>query len=266
MDMEERLNLMEQKLIHIKNRNRRLVIGGIVFLGLVLAVVLFVGKTKIASAQPEKEPQSLVCDKIRTRELVLEDKLGNFRASLSVEDGKASMILVGDLVILGKKDGERRVLLSGDEDGSMIGLCNKNGKPCVMLSVNQRGAGVAIADKSKEPRIILAIQESKPLLSFWSRKHKNPGAALSVDDDGAELFLENNNSSKQVKLIAKKGGAGLGIMRAGKSRMSFSLLKNNPSMLLNGDKGNIFVTSDEKEGSFIMLKNGDKIIWETPKP
>jgi hypothetical protein len=204
MTTEERLEKLERELTKTKRRNRWL-LGGV---GLVLGMFALAWATIGTAGKAQAQATGPAKKVIHANEFILED-----------ENGKV------------------RVVLSARTDGSGLFLYDENSKELVMLAVNKAGPGLALCDAKGEPRVQLTAEDDGARLILSDEKGLS-GAALGVLKNGPELRLFDDKSKTRAMLGVNKDGPALTLCdENSRPRAVMYVFKDGPGMdLFNFDK------------------------------
>jgi hypothetical protein len=138
MTTEERLENLERELAVVKRRNRRLLFGAAICLGMIFAWLFFSQPGLLGIAQAEGPTTAPAQDKVRARSFVVQDENGKVRATLTMNKA-------GPGLVLADENGKTRAVLGEGREGCSLALVDEIGRlrcvrgpPC-HPSANPRG-------------------------------------------------------------------------------------------------------------------------------
>jgi hypothetical protein len=168
MTTEERLEKLEHKLTSAKRRNRWLLIGAAMCLGMIFAWAFFAQPGRLGTAQAEGPTTAPAQSEVRARSFVLEDEAGRVRAELMVLrpgdvavrglNDKPGTSYSGPVLVLMDEAGQVRVILNADERGKNgPGLsCHDNrGKLVAGITATNAGGVVFLSDPEGGSKTLL---------------------------------------------------------------------------------------------------------------
>jgi len=178
MTTEERLEKLENELSRVKRRNRWLLMGAGLCLGIGLAAWAFGPGAALA------QPAVAVPKEVRANSFVLEDANGKNRAALVVSKSGVAVLCLID------ENGKARAALSGDVNGPGLRLFDEKGMCRSMLYVDMEGAWLDLRDEKGAPRATLYSDAKGPAL-ILSEEGAPRAALYSVKEGGAPTLGEN---------------------------------------------------------------------------
>ena len=184
MSTEERLEMLERQMSAAKRRNRWMLAG----LGLCLGIALVawaLGPT-VATAQPAGAAPKVV----RANQFILEDERGRIRAMLAVTKD-------GPVLTLSDEKGKDRAILGVLKTGLRLSLSDEKGQMRAILAVLKHGPMFHLYDEEGKTRAALAMTSDEPSLSLSDEKGKTR-AALGVTKSGARLSLSDEKGQMRA--------------------------------------------------------------------
>ena len=164
MTTEERLEKLEKELARAKRRNRWLLRGAGLCLGLGLLAWAFGAEVALA------QPAGAAPKRVSANMFVVVDENGKRRAKLSVSKGGPSLILFDENgkgraaltvvkdrpgLILRDPNGKIRATLVVLKTGPRLGLLDENGEFCARLAVLEDGPALDLLDENGQSRATL---------------------------------------------------------------------------------------------------------------
>jgi len=262
MTIEERVNMLENRLSRTKRINLLTAICSISFTALVLFIAMRFARTNIDSKRVDEGDTV-----IRAQKFVLEDENGNMRAKLGIKSGGCEFFMYG-------QDEKERIVLEADDiltglmlfnaeasnnsifmhtggitSGPEIKLTN-DGKTRVELAATESSdthlfdekgkflqkpfsynvkQGLNIFDNEGRPRVILGTSEKADgTLIYYDEKGNTRLWLSSHKKFGNGLSLFDELTKKRIDLRVRKEGSILGLMDTdGNPRITLSALKDN---------------------------------------
>ena len=162
MTTEERIEQLEKNLARVNRRNRWVLAGAAICLGVGLVGSMFRPQTLHA------KPTAGAPKEVRASRFVLVDDSGNTRATLGLDKGAPGLRLL---------DGKGKALAwlaiaAMKSRGSRLGLADENGKTRFTLSVNKDMTLLAMRGKNGKSRAMLIATKNGPEMSLRDENGK----------------------------------------------------------------------------------------------
>jgi len=202
MTTEERLEKLENELSRVKRRNRWLLMGAGLCLGIGLAAWAFGPGAALA------QPAVAVPKEVRANSFVLEDANGKNRAALVVSKSGVAVLCLID------ENGKARAALSGDVNGPGLRLFDEKGMCRSMLYVDMEGAWLDLRDEKGAPRATLYSDAKGPAL-ILSEEGAPRAALYSVKEGGAPTLGESRADTDLRSKLCQE------ILRVGSTDLDF---------------------------------------------
>lgn len=190
MTIEERFEILENKLRRQKRCNRWLLGAVLLVAGSLLIPSIF------ETTAPRVRAQGVGATKvIRANKFVVEDLNGKDRAVLTVSEDGSSLVLYDD-------GGKGRIVLAATKLGPSLSLYTINGNyPSASLNIFHNSPDLMLLDEEGKPRAQLDFSAGVPNLCMWDINGK-PRVMISVLERGPTFGLADEEGI--IRFVAGK--------------------------------------------------------------
>jgi hypothetical protein len=140
-----------------------------------------------------------------------------------------------------------------------------NGRVCARLGNVEGQPTLALFNEDGEPATLLSVSDIGPMLALYRNGH--PAAALSSDESGTGLSLQDENGKVRVCLVLHGTESGLVMFdESGTGRVGLVALEDTHGLALfdgNGT-GRAALATEAEDPSIQLCDESGKSVWSAP--
>ncbi|MDD4889388.1 MAG: hypothetical protein PHU85_05620 [Phycisphaerae bacterium] len=273
MTTDQRLEKLERELANAKRRNRRLMIGAAVCLGMILAWEFFAQSGRIGTVQAV-EPTTAPAQR-KGRPWPWGEDAPVFRKASDTLQGSgpttAPTLLTDEQMkglpprepvkviratafVLVDDEGRERAKLEMRKDGPGLAFYDQNGSPRATLGVEVFGMSLVLADENGKARVMQTVGKDGPTLSLLDKNEK-PRVCLGYVKAEPSLDLFDANGEPRVELATTKDGTWLSLSgEEGKGKADLSVVNDvGPNLCLFGKGKGMATLNADTNGAGMRL-------------